>query len=196
MDSLDKFSVQHDQELGCILAYRLDSSGSCVLLSTYEHTSQFEFDDEGAFSDVKSPFLYNGCDKWCSKAIASVISKDPPCVASSLQKKIGDFKVAKNEDYQVVYGADMSGICLVAIIGFGYPSNVAIQMLQELYPNFMNAVGGEEEAQKATENSLSMKTKSVMAESCKKYHQHNGIDKTSLIMLATCFVLPVVVSLL
>ena len=66
---------------------------------------------------------------------------------------------------------------LAVITGLNYPSRVAIQMLQELYGNFMAKVGGE--VAQAPENGLSRKAKTIMADACKKYDDLDNVDKAA-----------------
>ena len=63
------------------------------------------------------------------------------------------------------------------ITGLGYPSRIAIQMLQELYTEFMGKVGGE--VAQGEENSLSRKVKNIMADACKKYDDLDNVDKAA-----------------
>mmetsp|Transcript_38520 Transcript_38520/g.80041 ORF Transcript_38520/g.80041 Transcript_38520/m.80041 type:complete len:252 (-) Transcript_38520:2635-3390(-) len=162
--------MSNDQQLRCALAYRLES-GSSVLLAKYDHASQYE-SHGGAGGDETT--LYGGRDKSYADAVAAVISNDPPGGLAE-QGTIGGFKVVQSDQHQVVYGADLDGICLAVITGLGYPSRVAIQMLQELYSSFMEKVGGE--AAEAAENGLSRKAKGVLSEACKKYDDLDNIDK-------------------
>lgn len=162
-----------DQKLRCALAYRLESGGSAVLLAKYDHASQYE-SHGGAAGDETT--LYGGRDKSYADAVAAVIQNDPPSGLGE-SGQIGGFKVVQSDQHQVVYGADMEGVCLGVITGLSYPSRVAIQMLQELYTRFMEKVGGE--VASAAENSLSRKTKTVLADCCKKYDDLDNIDKAS-----------------
>jgi vesicle-associated membrane protein 7 len=161
-----------DKKLRCALAYRLES-GSSVLLAKYDYASQYE-SHGGAVADETT--LYGGRDKSYADAVAAVISNDPPGGLAE-HGTIGGFKVVQSDQHQVVYGADLDGICLAVITGLSYPSRVAIQMLQELYTTFMDKVGGE--AAEAAENGLSRKAKSVMADACKKYDDLGSIDKAA-----------------
>lgn len=164
--------MSSDQKIRCALAYRLES-GSSVLLAKYDYASQYE-SHGGAAGDETT--LYGGRDKSYSDAVAAVISNDPPGGLSE-QGSIGGFKVVQSDQHQVVYGADMDGISLAVITGLGYPSRVAIQMLQELYSDFMDKVGTE--VRDAAENGLSRKAKTVMADACTKYDDLNSIDKAA-----------------
>jgi len=57
---------------------------------------------------------------------------------------------------------------------------VAIQMLQELYKEFMAQYG--KAAKTAAKDSLTKKAKSVLSDVCKKYGDPSKVDKTSKIL--------------
>ena len=59
----------------------------------------------------------------------------------------------------------------------GYPSRIAIQMLQELYTNVMNKFPTE--IATAVENGLSKKAKNILSEACTKYDDLSKVDKAS-----------------
>jgi CRISPR/Cas system Type II protein with McrA/HNH and RuvC-like nuclease domain len=61
------------------------------------------------------------------------------------------------------------------ITGLNYPSRVAIQMLQELYKDFMEACGSQ--AKTAKENALQKKAKDVFKDACKKFDDLDKVDK-------------------
>lgn len=63
------------------------------------------------------------------------------------------------------------------ITGLGYPSRVAIQMLQELYKDFQ--VKYASEAATATTDVLTKKAKSTLKEICTKYDDLSKVDKTT-----------------
>jgi Synaptobrevin len=67
------------------------------------------------------------------------------------------------------------------ITGLGYPSRVAIQMLQELYKEFMNKYGAEAKTVTA-DNALSKKSKKVLQDSCTKYDDLSKVDKSSALL--------------
>lgn len=69
---------------------------------------------------------------------------------------------------------------LAVITGLGYPSRVAIQMLQEFYKEFNGKFG--EEAKTASTDVFTKKAKSMMKDICTKYDDLNKVDKTSSIM--------------
>lgn len=162
-----------DQKLRCALALRIESSGSTVILAKYDYASQYE-SHGGSSTDETT--LYGGRDKSYSEAVAAVVSNDPPGGLAEAGT-LGGFKVVQSDQHQVVYGADSDGICLAVITGLGYPSRVAIQMLQELYGTFMAKVGGE--VTTAQENGLSRKATNVMADACKKYDNLDKVDKAA-----------------
>lgn len=66
------------------------------------------------------------------------------------------------------------------ITGSGYQSRVAIQMLQELYKEFMAKHGSA--AKTAAKDSLTKKAKSILSDVSKKYEDPSKIDKTSKIL--------------
>ena len=100
-------SIMADQKLRCALAYRLESGGSALLLSKYDHASQYE-SHGGAAGDETT--LYGGRDKSYAEAVAAVIQNDPPSGLGE-SGQIGGFKVVQSDQHQVVYGADMEGVC-------------------------------------------------------------------------------------
>ncbi len=66
------------------------------------------------------------------------------------------------------------------ITGLGYPSRVAIQMLQELYKSFHEKYGAE--AATASTDIFTKKAKSLLKDTCNKYDDLTKVDKTSAIM--------------
>jgi len=162
-----------DQKLRCALAYRIDP-GSTVLLAKYDHAAQYESHGGADSSD-----LYGGRDKSYADAVAAVIENDPPAgLAESGQ--IGGFKVVQSDQHQVVYGADADRVCLAVITGLGYPSRVAIQMLQELYTEFNSTYGSE--AATAGTDAFTKKAKTLLKDTCAKYDDLKKVDKTSGIL--------------
>lgn len=93
-----------DSSLRCALLFRLESSRKAVCLAKYDHAGQYETHG-GADSS-----LYGGRDKSFAEAVAGVISNDPP-TGLSAGGQIGGFKVVQSDVHQVVYGADMDGLC-------------------------------------------------------------------------------------
>lgn len=69
---------------------------------------------------------------------------------------------------------------LAVITGLGYPSRVAIQMLEELYQEFHSAHGAA--AGTATPDSLSKKCKTLFKDTCSKYDDLSKVDKSSSVM--------------
>jgi t-SNARE complex subunit (syntaxin) len=66
------------------------------------------------------------------------------------------------------------------ITGLGYPSRVAIQMLQELYTQF-NAKYGSEAATAGTD-AFTKKAKTMLKDICVKYDDLKKVDKTAGIL--------------
>jgi len=66
------------------------------------------------------------------------------------------------------------------ITGLAYPSRVAIQMLQELYSEFMEKHG--DEAKSCGEGALNKKAKPVLSEVCGKYDDLNKVDKAASLL--------------
>jgi len=162
-----------DNKLRCALVYRLENGGNAVCVAKYDYAGQYETHGGGASS------LYGGRDKSYSDAVAGVISNDPPSGLSSAGT-LGGFKVVQSDQHQIVYGADIDGLCCSIITGTQYPSRVAIAMLQDLYTDFSAKYG--DAAKTAAENSLSKKAKSILADTCKKYEDPSSVDKTQKIL--------------
>lgn len=148
---------------------------SVTMLAKYDHASQYE--SHGGASDPGS--LYGGRDKSYSDAVGLVVSGNPPGAVNS-DATIGGFNVVQSTVHQVVYGADMDGLCLAVITGQKYPSRVAIQMLTELYGQFSQNFGLQ--AKSATTNSLTKKSKPMLSSICKKYSDLNNVDKASALI--------------
>ena len=66
------------------------------------------------------------------------------------------------------------------ITGLGYPSRVAIQMLQELYKQFMGSFAAD--CKKGSEGSLNKKGKKVLSECCTKYDDLSKVDKAASLL--------------
>uniref|UniRef100_A0A6V2A733 V-SNARE coiled-coil homology domain-containing protein n=2 Tax=Ditylum brightwellii TaxID=49249 RepID=A0A6V2A733_9STRA len=188
-----------DNVLRCVLVYRLENKSggddniaddgvsmtsmslspgagvSVTMLAKYDHASQYE--SHGGASDPGS--LYGGRDKSYSDAVGLVVSGNPPGAVNS-DATIGGFNVVQSTVHQVVYGADMDGLCLAVITGQKYPSRVAIQMLTELYGQFSQNFGLQ--AKSATTNSLTKKSKPMLSSICKKYSDLNNVDKASALI--------------
>mmetsp|Transcript_5295 Transcript_5295/g.15405 ORF Transcript_5295/g.15405 Transcript_5295/m.15405 type:complete len:254 (+) Transcript_5295:76-837(+) len=162
-----------DNTLRCALIYRVESGGIAVCIAKYDHAGQYETHG-GADST-----LYGGHDKSYAEAVAGVISNDPP-TGLSQSGTLGGFKVVQSDQHQIVYGADIDGLCCATISGTDYPSRVSIGMLQDLYKDFSAKFG--DAAKTAAENSLSKKAKSVLQEVCKKYEDPAAVDKTQKIL--------------
>jgi vesicle-associated membrane protein 7 len=75
-------------------------------------------------------------------------------------------------------------LCFIAgmgvITGLGYPSRVAIQMLQDLYKQFMDSFGGD--CKSAAEGALTKKGKKVLSDCCAKYDDLNKVDKAASLL--------------
>eukprot|EP00560_Eucampia_antarctica_P001161 CAMPEP_0197832274 /NCGR_PEP_ID=MMETSP1437-20131217/13998_1 /TAXON_ID=49252 ORGANISM="Eucampia antarctica, Strain CCMP1452" /NCGR_SAMPLE_ID=MMETSP1437 /ASSEMBLY_ACC=CAM_ASM_001096 /LENGTH=227 /DNA_ID=CAMNT_0043435561 /DNA_START=118 /DNA_END=801 /DNA_ORIENTATION=+ len=140
------------------------------MLAKYDHASQYE-----AHSDA-SGVLYGGKDKGYAEAVGIVITNDPPSAGIN-EGTIGGFKVVQSEAHQVVYGSDSAGLCLAVVTGLSYPSRIAVQMLTELYGQYMDTLGLQ--VKSATTNSLSKKSKTVLSTICTKYDDLSNVDKAS-----------------
>jgi len=162
-----------DNKVRCALVYRLESDGTAVCVAKYDYAGQYEH-QSGADSS-----LYGGRDKSYAEAVAGVISNDPPSGLSQ-PNELGGWKVVQSDQHQIVYGADIDGLCCATITGTQYPSRVAIGMLQDLYSNFSTKYG--DAAKTAAENSLSKKSKSILQDSCKKYADPASMDKTQQVL--------------
>lgn len=66
------------------------------------------------------------------------------------------------------------------ITGLGYPSRVAIQMLQELYKDFMEQFGAD--ATTAKEGAYNKKASKLLSNVCGKYDDLNEVDKASSLL--------------
>ena len=93
-----------DNKLRCALVYRIESGGSAVCVAKYDHAGQYETHG-GADSS-----LYGGRDKSYAEAVGGVVSNDPP-VGLSQNGTLGGFKVVQSDQHQIVYGADIDGLC-------------------------------------------------------------------------------------
>jgi hypothetical protein len=67
------------------------------------------------------------------------------------------------------------------ITGLGYPSRVAIAMLQELYKEFMGKFASEAKTATA-DNILSKKGKKVLQDMCTKYDDLSKVDKSAALL--------------
>jgi hypothetical protein len=87
------------------MVYRLEGGGAPnpVCLASYDHANSYE-------SHGGSEGLYGGKGGDYAKAVAKVISNDPPGGLAE-GGKIGGFKVVQSDQHQVVYGADKDGLC-------------------------------------------------------------------------------------
>mmetsp|Transcript_21886 Transcript_21886/g.52073 ORF Transcript_21886/g.52073 Transcript_21886/m.52073 type:complete len:252 (+) Transcript_21886:87-842(+) len=162
-----------DNKLRCALVFRIESGGNAVCIAKYDHAGQYETHG-GADSS-----LYGGRDKSYAEAVGGVVSNDPPSGLAQ-SSTLGGFKVVQSDQHQIVYGADMDGLCCATITGTQYPSRVAIAMLQDLYKDFSSKYG--DAAKTAAENSLSKKAKSILQDVCKKYEDPSSVDKTQKIL--------------
>jgi len=162
-----------DNKLRCALVYRIESDGNALCIAKYDHAGQYETHG-GADSS-----LYGGRDKSYAEAVGGVVSNDPP---SGLSQKsaLGGFKVVQSDQHQIVYGADIDGLCCATITGTQYPSRVAIAMLQDVYTDFASKYGNA--AKTAAESSLSKKAKSILQDVCKKYEDSSAVDKTQKVL--------------
>jgi len=66
------------------------------------------------------------------------------------------------------------------ITGLGYPSRVAIQMLQELYKSFMGSFG--KDCKSAGDGALTKKGKKILSDCCAKYDDLSKVDKASSLL--------------
>jgi len=162
-----------DNKLRCALFYRIENGGNAVCIAKYDHAGQYETHG-GAESS-----LYGGRDKSYAEAVGGVVSNDPPSGLAQ-NATLGGFKVVQSDQHQIVYGADIDGLCCATITGTQYPSRVAIAMLQDAYSDFSSKFG--DAAKTAAENSLSKKAKSILQNVCKKYEDPSSVDKTQKIL--------------
>lgn len=162
-----------DNKLRCALVYRIESGGDAVCIAKFDHAGQYETHG-GADSS-----LYGGRDKSYADAVGGVVSNDPPGGLSQ-SSTLGGYKVVQSDQHQIVYGADIDGLCCATITGTLYPSRVAIAMLQDMYTEFSSKYG--DAAKTAAESSLSKKAKSILQDVCKKYEDPSSVDKTQKIL--------------
>lgn len=93
-----------DSKLRGALVLRIEGNGSPVCVAKYDHAGQYETHG-GADST-----LYGGRDKAFAEAVAGVVQNDPPAGLATAGQ-IGGFKVVQSDVHQVIYGADMDGLC-------------------------------------------------------------------------------------
>lgn len=170
-----------DNKIRCVLIYRLDSDSggsSAVCVAKFDYAGQYETHHGGTATESS---LYGGRDKSYAEAVAGVVTNEPPNGLSQ-PDTLGGFKVVQSDQHQIIYGADIDGICCATITGTQYPSRVAIAMLQDLYTNFTATYGDAAKKTTATENSLSKKAKTILRDSCKKYADPSSVDKTQHVL--------------
>lgn len=66
------------------------------------------------------------------------------------------------------------------ITGLNYPSRVAIQMLQELYKQFMDSFAGD--CKTAKDGALTKKGKKILSDCCAKYDDLSKVDKAAALL--------------
>ena len=93
-----------DNKLRCALIYRIGGGGDAVCVAKFDYAGQYETHG-GAESS-----LYGGKDKSYAAAVAGVVSNDPPSGLSQ-PGTLGGFKVVQSDQHQIVYGADVDGLC-------------------------------------------------------------------------------------
>ncbi len=93
-----------DIKLRCALIFRIEGGGKPICVAKYDHAGQYETHG-GADSS-----LYGGRDKSYAEAVAGVVQNDPP-TGLAQAGQIGGFKVVQSDVHQVIYGADMDGLC-------------------------------------------------------------------------------------
>jgi len=162
-----------DNKLRCALVYRIESGGNAVCIAKFDHAGQYETHG-GADSS-----LYGGHDKSYAEAVGGVVSNDPPSGLSQ-SSTLGGFKVVQSDQHQIVYGADIDGLCCATITGTQYPSRVAIALLLDLYGNFSSKFG--DAAKTAAGNSLSKKAKSILQDACTKFEDPSSVDKAQKVL--------------
>lgn len=93
-----------DNKLRGALVFRIEGGGKAICVAKYDHAGQYETHG-GADSS-----LYGGRDKSYAEAVAGVIQNDPP-TGLATAGQIGGFKVVQSDVHQVIYGADLDGLC-------------------------------------------------------------------------------------
>jgi hypothetical protein len=93
-----------DSKLRGALVFRIERGGKPVCVAKYDHLGQYETHG-GADST-----LYGGRDKAFAEAVAGVVENDPP-TGLATAGQIGGFKVVQSDAHQVIYGADLDGLC-------------------------------------------------------------------------------------
>jgi hypothetical protein len=102
-----------------------------------------------------------------------MIADDPPESIFS-DGVLGGFKVVQNHNHQVVYGQDSERICCAVVTGLKYKSRVSIQLLNDLYSNFMAEF--EDRALEATkDHDLENDSMAVMENIVKLYADHKMV---------------------
>jgi hypothetical protein len=99
-----------DNKLRGALILRIEGGGKPVCVAKYDHAGQYETHG-GADSS-----LYGGRDTSYAEAVAGVVGNDPP-TGLAQAGQIGGFKVVQSDVHQVIYGADMDGLCKYTTCG-------------------------------------------------------------------------------
>ncbi|CAB9498912.1 whole genome shotgun sequence [Seminavis robusta] len=167
-----------DDKLRCAIVYRLEGAGpTAVTLAQLDYLKEVETHKKDSEGD-----LYGGKKANFAKAVARVVGNDPPTGVSQGQK-VGGFKVVQSDEHQVVYGADLEGICYCVITGLKYPNRIAIKFLEELGEEFQKTIG-HDALKKAKEDSLTSKkdSKKILQAMCKKFETPASSDKTHKVL--------------
>jgi len=114
--------------------------------------------------------------------VEDIIVNGPPIDYSIEPGTIGGFQVIQSDQYQIVYGTDVDGLCCATITGQEYPSRIAISMLEDLYTNvhFLIKYGSG----KKIKSSHVKRVRSILRDSCKKYADPTSadVDKTQYVL--------------
>jgi len=164
-----------DTKILCALIYRLDNNGDieggCAV-----PTCVAKFDYAGQH-DV----FGNRIDKsFYTDLVEDTIMNDPPASDHIEQGTIGGFQVVQSAEYQIVYGADIDGLCCVTITGQGYPSRLLISMLEDLYTNVHFSIKYGDKT--FSKKSHVKRIRNILRDSCQKYADPASVDKTTHVL--------------
>lgn len=197
-----------DTKLRCALVYRLEA-GNTVTLAKYDHAGQYESHggaatDESAlyggrdkaFAEAVAKVIENDPPGGLAEAGSiggfKVVQSDQHQVVYGADSdgicKYYDYdsgtrtRIPVSVIFLTLYISlpSLLSIGFGVITGLGYPSRVAIQMLQEIYTEFMAKFSAE--AKTGDDNALTRKGKNILTDACKKFDDLNKVDKSKAVL--------------
>mmetsp|Transcript_45913 Transcript_45913/g.51192 ORF Transcript_45913/g.51192 Transcript_45913/m.51192 type:complete len:256 (+) Transcript_45913:59-826(+) len=164
-----------DTKILCALIYRFDNNGDIeggcavpVCVAKFDYAGQRDI-------------FGNRLDKsFYTDLVEDVIMNEPPGSDHIAQGIIGGFQVVQSDQYQIVYGADVDGLCCVTITGHEYPSRIAISMLEDLYTNVHFSIKYGDES--FSKKSHIKRVRNILRDSCQKYADFASVDKTTQVL--------------